>query len=69
MSIKERFPLAFAAIEKPVKYSAVIGQVIDARGRLLLEVRGWGWLKYKPYPKETQDEIGKMIEALINEAK
>jgi len=68
MKMKDRFPLAYDSIKKPVAYDDH-GQFITNRdGERVLDIRGWEWISKWTNAEEVQDEIGYYITALLNES-
>lgn len=54
-------------IKFPVRYDDS-GIIMDADGKMLLQVRGWGWIQYlKGNSEKMQDDFGKKIADLIND--
>ena len=43
-------------IKRPVTYDG-IKYIFDADGKMLFEVRGWGWIQYEPNAEERQDKM------------
>ena len=47
------------------------GRIIDSSGRMIAEVRGWGWIQYidhGPKAEKFQDDLGQWIVKSLNEA-
>lgn len=57
---------AKANIKKPVRYDNESQQIFDAVDDLILDVRGWGRLKYIENGSDIQDHIGLYIAECIN---
>ena len=54
-------------IKTPVTYSSLGTYINGADGRMIADVRGWGWIQKLDNPMTTQDEIGMFIAEAINE--
>lgn len=54
-------------IKFPVEYSSLGTYINDADGKMIADVRGWGWIQKLENPEKTQDEIGEFIAKAINE--
>lgn len=54
-------------IAYPVSYSSLGTYINDANGKMVADVRGWGWIQKLKHPEKTQDEIGQFIVDAINE--
>ena len=50
-----------------VEYHDMGSYINDADGKMIADVRGWGWIQKLDNPEETQDEIGEFIAQAINE--
>ena len=66
IDIKNKFPLAIDTIRFPVRYDDYGQKIWDKNNDMVIDVRGWGHIKYMSEPKERQDQIGLMIVELIN---
>jgi len=66
MKMKDRFPLGYSQIRKPVRYNPGGIFIEDSAGEILLNVRGWGRIQKLENPETVQDQIGEYIAALIN---
>ncbi len=66
--IKQQQLAAIKNFKLPCHYEQY-GQIIhDADGRMMLDVRGWGYLQYlKPNPEELQDNFAGFIVRAIND--
>lgn len=53
-------------IKYPVEYSSLGTYINDADGKMIADVRGWGWIQKLENPEELQDSIGKAIADSIN---
>jgi hypothetical protein len=63
---KDRTPIDIYKL--PCKYEKDGQMIFDADGKLMLDVRGWGYIQYlKPDPEKMQDDFGNYIAKVINE--
>lgn len=53
-------------LKLPVKFDDYGGYFWDAEGRMIMNMRGWGWIQKLENAEEIQDSIGKYIEHCIN---
>lgn len=60
--------LAMDTISRPVQYEPGLQAITDSQGRLVCDIRGWGWIQYMDTPELRQDSIGRWIASLINAA-
>lgn len=68
-NIAGKYPLAMDTIKFPVSYNKGLSRIIDSEFRLLVDIRGWGWMSKLSAPEERQDQIGEMIAELLNGCK
>lgn len=54
-------------IKFPVEYSSLGTYINDADGKMIADVRGWGWIQKLEDPENLQDSIGVFIAQAINE--
>lgn len=54
-------------VKYPVSYSPLGTYINDADGKMIADVRGWGWIQKLENPEKTQDEIGEFIALAIND--
>lgn len=55
-------------IKGPFRYDELGGGYIwDANGRMIANVRGWGWIQYMDDPEERQDTLGKFLAEALTE--
>lgn len=60
-------------IKLPLRYISEGGYIFDSENKMVLEIRGWGWiqkLKKEEIGKsqsEFQDDLAKLVVTLLNE--
>lgn len=56
-------------ITGPIEYRQAGQYLYDAEGKMIANVRGWGWIQYLKVedPEAVQDEIGQFIAEAISE--
>lgn len=54
-------------IKFPVVYSSLGTYIYDAEGKMIADVRGWGWIQKMKHPEQVQDNMGQFIADAINE--
>lgn len=58
------------ALSFPLKYDDMGQTIFDAKGNMILQIRGWGRLQYHPDGQDAaaklQDEIGKWVVDTLN---
>ena len=54
------------ALNLPVKYDDYGQIILDSKGNLLVNIRGWGMFQKLPNGQEIQDGFGKMVVDFIN---
>lgn len=69
MTNKEQFPLAVDTLskcEKPFYYDDGSQMIFSKEGKMIIDVRGWGWIQKLDKAQERQDEIGAMFTEFLN---
>jgi len=66
LGLGRSFELAFDTINCPVRYDSYAQQIFDCKNNLLFQIRGWGHIQYLTNATERQDDIGRMLCAVIN---
>lgn len=64
------FPLAIDTLkkcEKPLYYLQGAQSVLDQNGKMILDIRGWGWIQKLDNAEQRQDQIGELITEFLNE--
>lgn len=56
-----------AQFKLPCKYFPEGQMIFDADNQLMLDVRAWGFLQYKPDGEKLQDGFGRYVAKAINE--
>jgi len=57
-------------VDLPVKYVSEGTHIEDSKGKMLLDVRGWGWIQHLEEEGEPmQDALGEYLAEKINELK
>ena len=51
----------------PLKYDNHGQFILDSNGRMVADVRAWGYLQYFPDAEKLQDTLGEMITKAFNE--
>lgn len=51
-------------LKLPIKFHS--GYFFDADGRMIAQMRGWGWMQYLDNAEDLQDNIGEWIAQKIN---
>lgn len=56
-------------IKGPIEYRAPGQYLYDAEGKMIANVRGWGWIQYLKVedPEAVQDSLGQFIAEAISE--
>lgn len=54
-------------IKFPVYYDNSGQLILDADGKMICDIRGWGWIQYLPEAEKLQDVMGYLIANKINE--
>lgn len=70
MTIKEQFPLAIDTLskrKKPFYYDKDSQFIFDQDGKMIIDIRGWGWIQKLDNPESRQDEVGNMFVTFLNE--
>lgn len=62
MSKVKSLPIKF-----PVTYSPLGTYIDDADGKMIADVRGWGWIQKLDNSEQVQDDIGQFIVDALNE--
>ena len=57
-----KLPIAY-----PVSYSDLGVYINDAQGKMIADIRGWGWMEKFDNPEGLQDSVGRFIADAINE--
>ena len=63
------FPLAVDTLskcEKPFYYDDMGQMVFDKNGRMIIDIRGWGWIQKMDNAEARQDEVGKLFTNFLN---
>lgn len=64
---EELLKTVLARVKWPVYYDPMSQVVFDQDGKMLVDVRGWGWIqKLGPNAGEMQDALGEKVTELIN---
>lgn len=53
--------------KKPFIYNADGQYVLDADNKMVLDIRGWGWIQYLDNAEQRQDAVGTFVCDLLNE--
>ena len=59
-------------IKLPLKYHNIGQHIFDADNKMILDLRGWGWMQYlkekdiKMSPSQFQDNLGNKIVEILN---
>lgn len=70
MTIKEQFPLAVDTLsrcKKPFYYDDMGQMIFSAEGKMIVDIRGWGWIQKLDNAEARQDEVGKMFTEFLNQ--
>lgn len=51
----------------PFYYDAEGQTILDQNGRMIVDVRGWGWIRKLDQAEDRQDAIGELITNYLNE--
>jgi hypothetical protein len=51
----------------PLSYDRDSQSIFDAKGKMISDIRGWGFLQYKKDAEKLQDTLGEMIAKAFNE--
>lgn len=69
MTIKEQFPLAVDTLskcKKPFYYDQYGQMIFDSEGKMIVDIRGWGWIQKLDNAEKRQDEVGEMFADFLN---
>ena len=67
MSNEELLNIVLTRVKWPVYYDQMSQMVFDQDGKMLVDVRGWGWIqKLGTNADKMQDALGEKVTELIN---
>lgn len=58
--------LALETLRGPLRYDSGSQVVLDYKGEVILDLRGWGYIQYMSQAANRQDAIGELIADLLN---
>jgi hypothetical protein len=64
---EEQIKLIKGLYRKPFNYDDYGQMIFDADNKHVLDIRGWGAIKYLPEAKEKQDTFGRFVCHLLNQ--
>ena len=67
MELKEKDKLVREMVNFPVRYDKNHQTILDAKGRLVCDIRGWENTGYRGDSEERQEALGEKISRLLNE--
>jgi len=66
------FALAIDTLSKcgrPFYYDDMSQMIFSKEGKMIIDIRGWGWIQKLDKAQERQDEIGEMFVDFLNNLK
>lgn len=54
-------------IKLPLQYDSEGQFIFDSENKMVMEVRGWGWIQKNENPEQFQDDLGNKIVEILNE--